>query len=322
MPILYYNKTASPEILGCKGITNLNITMRGIPNITDNPTDIMLTLDSSGSMAGQPLVDEKNAAIEFVNLLASSTSGPGSQTIGGGSRIGIVDFNGTATLDQPLTDNVPALTAAINGIVSTGGTDAGAAFTLAANTLLASNPSSKKIIVIMTDGYSATGIPESQAAKAAGIEIYAVGIGSSVDVNALEAWASEPISTHVYISPTSAELDVIVRRIAAQIIEPAALNIVLTDHLALDFELLDILVSKGTVAAYGNVLTWTVPDLGALADETITLNAKLRYRGCLCGFREVNEQLDYSDAEGHTLYFPNPVVLICGDVIKTVQKTC
>ncbi len=307
MPITYYNKTVSPDRIECRGITNLNITLSGKPNITDNPTDIILALDSSGSMSGQPLADEKMAAIEFVKLMAVVTGGPDSDIIGGGSRIGIIDFNGVATLRQPLTEDVELLTTAINSITATDGTDAGAAFTLATDTLLASNPDSKKIIVIFTDGYSSTGGPESQAAKDDGIEIYAVGIGSSIDINSLNEWASEPISTHVFISPSS-DLIEIVKQIARNIIEPAALNIILKDVVSCKFEILDVLVNKGTVKIKGNEITWKVPDLGALKEETITLNAKVKYYGCLA-FSEINHYIEYSDDENHQLFFPNPIVM-------------
>jgi Ca-activated chloride channel homolog len=320
MPLTFYNKTADPDRIGYHGITNVNITLSGRPNIVDNPTDIMLTLDSSGSMAGQPLIDEKEAAVEFVNLLASVTNKPGSETIGGGSRIGVVDFNGSATLTQPLTDSVPALTTAINSLVSVDGTNAGAAFTLAMNTLLASNPGSKKIILIITDGYSSTGIPESQAAKDAGIEIYAVGIGSSIDVDMLNAWASVPIATHVFISPTSSELAEIVEQIAAEIIEAAALNIVLEDVIDYDFKILDALTNKGTIEIKNNKMIWMVSELGALQEETITLNTKLRYVGCFCGYREATRYLSYSDDENHELFFPNPIINVCGPVLKTVRR--
>lgn len=312
MPITFYNKTANPDIVGYRGITNVNITISGNPNIVNNPTDIILTLDSSGSMSGQPLIDEKNAAIEFVNLLASVTNKTGSETIGGGSRIGIVDFNGNATLTQPLTDSVQALTTAINNIVSVDGTDAGVAFTLAMNTLLASNPNSKKIIVILTDGYSSTGISESMAAKDAGIEIFTVGIGSSIDVNMLNAWASEPIATHVFISPTSSDLVIIIKEIAAKIIEPAALNIVLVDVINCNFRILDVQISKGTIETSDNEFIWKVSELGTLNDETIILNAKVKYIGCFCGYCEINRYLNYSDDERHELFFPNPIVNVCG----------
>lgn len=310
MPITFYNKTASPDRIQPCGITNVNITLTGKPNITENPTDIILALDSSGSMSGQKLIDEKQAAIDFVNLMAEVTSGPGSTTIGGGSRIGIVDFNDAATLIQPLTDDVSLLTTAINSIVATGGTNAGSAFTLAMDTLLASQPDNAKIIVILTDGYSQTGIPESQAAKDAGIEIYCIGIGASVDVDSLNAWASEPIDSHVFLSPSSSDLADIIQQIAVNIFEPAATNIVLIDIIACDFEVLDALVNKGTVEIYGNKLIWKVPSLGALQEEIITLNAKVRYRGC-CPFREVDKCLYYKDDEDHELFFPNPVVHVC-----------
>jgi len=77
--------------IGCDGTLTVTLGLTASPDIQTNPTDIVLVLDRSGSMGGQPLADMKLGVATFIDILSESTGGaPGA--IGSGSRIGIVSF--------------------------------------------------------------------------------------------------------------------------------------------------------------------------------------------------------------------------------------
>ena len=74
--------------------------------------DVVLALDTSNSMAGQPLASAIAAALKFVTTL------PTDQTI----RVGIVEFASKPTVVQPLTSDRSALLTKLGSLSTTQGT--------------------------------------------------------------------------------------------------------------------------------------------------------------------------------------------------------
>ena len=70
--------------------------MAAEPDIVSNPTDIVLVLDRSRSMAGSPMANLKSGAKRFIQIIDESTDGEHDGNIGNGSHIGIVSFASTA----------------------------------------------------------------------------------------------------------------------------------------------------------------------------------------------------------------------------------
>ena len=89
-----------------------------------------------------------------------------------------------------------------------------------------------------------------------------------MNVAQLNGWATDPDSDHVFLAPTSGDLEDIFEAIGAAIIVPAATNIRIVDTVASHFAVTTPVASKGTVAQAGNVLTWTIHELRT---ETVTL---------------------------------------------------
>lgn len=79
MGIVSFNKTASPSAIECGGSARVTISLSAAPDILSNPADIVLLLDSSGSMEGIPLAQLKIAANKFVDILYESTGGTGDE---------------------------------------------------------------------------------------------------------------------------------------------------------------------------------------------------------------------------------------------------
>ncbi|MBI2098280.1 MAG: VWA domain-containing protein [Candidatus Wildermuthbacteria bacterium] len=147
--------------------------------------DAMLVLDRSGSV-GDNLTDLKNAAHAFVTALSPATDG---------AHLGQVSFSSSATLDVHLTADGSVVDTAIDALVSAGFTNLEDALLQA--TAEFANPGdghdradadSADFIVLITDGaptasngpdtHEQDAINAANAADAAGITIYVVGVGT------------------------------------------------------------------------------------------------------------------------------------------------
>ena len=78
-----------------------------------SPVDIVLAVDRSGSMDGQPLADAKVAVKGFIDQM----------NMAGGDQAALLAFNDTALVAQPLTSDAAAIKQAVDSLVATGGTD-------------------------------------------------------------------------------------------------------------------------------------------------------------------------------------------------------
>lgn len=95
---------------------------------TDNPTDIVLVLDRSGSMSGSPLANMKIGADTFIDIIDKSTDNAQDGNIGSGSRIGIVSFADTASANTQLITSTAALKTAVHSLTAGGSTNHADAF--------------------------------------------------------------------------------------------------------------------------------------------------------------------------------------------------
>jgi VWFA-related protein len=132
------------------------------------PIALVLVLDTSGSMAGKPFADAKAA----MNSLA--------QSLGPKDQAAIVTFNTAVSIPQPLTSDKAALAGAIDRATAGGDTAIFDALSAATDLLSPVPASSRRGIVLLTDGVSNAGLdPQAAAdqARAAGIRVQAIGIG-------------------------------------------------------------------------------------------------------------------------------------------------
>jgi uncharacterized protein YegL len=128
--------------------------------------DLVLVLDSSGSMASNVSLPsgtisrrqlQQDAANALVNNLPA------------GTNVGVVDFDGSASVVQTLT-SIPSagVTNAINGIDASGFTDIAAGITAADNELDArGTPGNSQQILLISDGGSSQFAAEAAATTAA-----------------------------------------------------------------------------------------------------------------------------------------------------------
>jgi Ca-activated chloride channel family protein len=137
--------------------------------------DIVFVLDSSRSMLATDLRPTrleraKLAILDLIDRLESD-------------RIGLVAFAGQAFLQTPPTLDYGAFRESLDAtdpsILSRGGSDLGRAIEEAANAFPSEN--NVKVVVLLTDGEDLGGraVEAAQTAAEAGIQIYAIGIGTS-----------------------------------------------------------------------------------------------------------------------------------------------
>ena len=180
--------------------------------------DVVLVLDTSGSMAGEKMAQAQAAAGYVLERL------------GEGDRFAIVDFSrAVRVFDDGLhpASAVPAGLDYLDGLHARGGTNIAGVLERALELLSGERPST---VIFLTDGLPTVGIIESDAilAVAMGVaperaQLFAFGVGYDVDTLLLDALASRFAGTSHYVTPDE-RIDTEVQRLYERISMP-----VLTD---------------------------------------------------------------------------------------------
>ena len=128
-----------------EGTYDIELKVKGGTEIVQNniPLDIVLVMDTSGSMRGSALTNAKNAANNFVDKLL-----PKNKNV----NIGIVSFAEKGEIKSGLTNNVTSLKNAINGLKAGGGTYTQQGLEKAAGILNNVPANHKKVMVVVGDG--------------------------------------------------------------------------------------------------------------------------------------------------------------------------
>src|SRR5690606_35836766 len=195
------------------------------------PTDVVVAIDVSGSMNNdqdeppQPLTAVKEAAARFINRLGEK------------DQSGVVTFatNGQIVRELSIDKGTAASTVsaiAIDPKEETGSTNTGSGIDMAATELSSSrhNPDARRVMVVLTDGLptapgtteeaEAFALERAQAAKDAGVNVYAIGLGSAVNMDFVTAIASTP--AEAFQALTANDIDRIYQTITSAICEQGA----------------------------------------------------------------------------------------------------
>ena len=231
--------------------------------------DVMVVLDRSGSMKGDPYQHATQAASSLVHNLKLGLDG---------DQAGLVSYNSAATLDQVLTTNAATLEAAIDSIPSAGGYTSISLGLQTAQTELDSgrhNPDALPVIILLSDGMpTASDNPAAvraaaSAAKSSGSRIFTVGLGD-VDHVLMADVASSP--GDYYHTTNSSDLTSLFNAISAVICRPP------TNIIAAGPE--DMSVCPGSPAAFSVVASgcdvfayqWMKDALILVGETNSTLN--------------------------------------------------
>ncbi len=326
MGVTNSNKVISTDRIACDGALRVTLALTAAPDIVSNPTDIVLILDRSGSMTGEPLSDMKLGAKTFIDLIDEATDSSKDGQIGSGSRMGVVSFSNSAVADTQLITSVDALKTAVDSLNAGGSTNHADAFTKAVQ-LFDPTSANAKVMVMFTDGNTTAGAPPAPvaaAARAQGIIIYCIGlIGSDgFDVNALNDWATDPDASHVAVTPDAADLEELFAELAANISKPGATDIVINEVVNPDFVITSISSpTKGAAAMLdAHSLRWNISQLGVTSSESASLDFFIHHVGQQPGIKLVNQSITYSDKEGNAVIFPKPTVSVECDIVVHPEK--
>lgn len=223
---------------------------------TTRPIDVMLAIDNSDSMEGEPLAQAKQAAQAFLNGIDFNYA-----------RVGVVEFDSDAEMIHPLDTNAGAVSTAIANIQVGGGTSIDGALRVSAE-YLQNNHRSEAVgfIVLVSDGGSDLdpAVQMAQVAARAGINIITVGLGDGVDEDLLRQIAAvdDDGQPRYYFSPDPASLQGIYGEIAQDVTESVlASNFQLTYGL----DTVNFGFVPGTAVPAGSItgdqIIWTQPYL-------------------------------------------------------------
>ena len=323
MGVTSSNKQIDVSRIDCDGSLKVTLALSAAPDISSNPTDIVLVLDRSGSMAGSPLANMKTGAKTFIDIIEEATDSFQDGNIGSGSRIGIVSFADTATANTQLITSVSTLNDAVDSLTAGGFTNHADAFAKATQ-LFDPMSTNAKVIVMFTDGKTTAGPPPAPVtamARASGVIIYCIGlIGiDGIDVSVLNDWASDPDASHVAVTPDDADLGELFKDLAANISKTGATNIVIDEVINPDFTITSVIPpTKGTAMMIdSNTIQWKIDKLGVSANEGASLEFYIKHIAQNSGVKLVNQSITYSDDEGNVVAFPDPSVTVeCGIVVN------
>jgi molecular chaperone DnaK len=130
---------------------------------------VLLLIDVSASMTGEPLVEAQTAAEEFLSKCDFTTM-----------EVGLISFSSLVALQSAATSNVRRLHAAVNRLEAQGSTNLTDALEMARGQLVATDR--KRYVVILTDGYpdaAESAVEQALGARRQGIEIVAIGTGDA-----------------------------------------------------------------------------------------------------------------------------------------------
>lgn len=147
------------------------------------PIDVVLAIDTSGSMAGQPLDQARTAARAFVDGL------------GPADRAAVLAFSDTVSLAQAFTSDHAALHAALDSLRAEGNT---VLYQATADSVAraVAGASPRRAIVLLSDGVDyggRSGVSRDQAlaeATSKGVPVFTIGLGREIDEAYLSSLAS------------------------------------------------------------------------------------------------------------------------------------
>lgn len=264
----------SPIACSETGVVTVNI--QGVtPPPEESPIDVMLVLDESGSVDSNELAQVAQAARALLESLDQADGVNDNQLTG--TRVGVVKFSSSATLQVPLTSNYNAIYNAVGQRILNGGTNIGAGLQVARNHLNSNGaPGSARAVVLFSDGVTSNapfGTNEATLLKNAGTTVFTVAVPGA-NIAYMQSLATSP--THFFNVANFAALEEAFEAIAGQITFPAATNLNFSADVPAGFTLVigSASATKGLVAETPTGVLWLVPKLD---DETVTLTYQIQH---------------------------------------------
>jgi Mg-chelatase subunit ChlD len=298
---LAHDKTASPARVAVGDPVSIHLAVTGTCPLADARSDILLLLDTSGSMLGPKLEAARTAALAFVGQLDY-----------GLNQVGLITFSSTVTLVQPLTADPRTLIRLLPNIGDEGGTSMFGALAMADQEFATerARPGVRQVVVLLTDGMPTDGgdiLGLAQQFRQQGRDLYAIGLGLDVARGFLRQLVGDP--AFYFEAPSPYDLnrayDTIARRVAAsQLLGQVTVTDVLPDNMR--FEPASA-VPPASYDTASRILTWRLNNVASAG-----LNLRYRVRPAEIGHWPTNVRADaaYLDGVGFAgqLSFPVPEI--------------
>ena len=235
----------------------LDLVLQGLGPLGRYPVDCILVIDTS---ATADLGNAKQFAFDLIERLSSI------------DRIGLVTFATSAQLVVPLTTNRVALRSAI-GDLATGGKSAfGLGLQTARRELLDKGRNEALLVeILLTDGQNNAGIEpdvEGEVASDVGIMMVPVGIGTLINKNLMQGFASDTGGVF-YSRPSDRALDGIIDHLTVDIV---ANSIEVVKRIPSELRLVNSSPSPSRIVREPNGDTsviWTITEMGLGRTEQI-----------------------------------------------------
>jgi Mg-chelatase subunit ChlD len=304
------SKIASPSEVELGATVQITLTAR--PDCPADPVTLhlMLLLDGSSSMAGDPTRQMKDAAKKMVERLDLE----GNPSM----RVGVVEINLPSQLLCAPRPGTAAVKACLSQLGAFGGTDIAGAMDLGLQALLASraqvaDPSRlRQAMLVVTDGSNNAGcspvLQKALSVKREGILLINACLGSSCDTQCLRNAATS--ARYFFEVDDAMSLFAVFERVRKDLLRITLQQISVNDHLPQNMEYVpDSAEPQAEVSPAGDQLTWTQNFVPA---DGLTMTFKVRPQEA--GDHPTNTDavaafVDNGGAMG-IIAFPVPTVLV------------
>ncbi len=162
-----------------------------VEDITYSNVNMVLVCDTSGSMSGSPINDLKSAVTMFINNKAEN------------EHIGLITFHSSVSGVYGLDTSVSELNSVVEKIYASGGTNIYSAM-VAATGLMTGREDALNVIILLSDGqayHNQKDVDMNVIAPclANNTLIYSLGLGSGVDAECLDSYASPTGGSYLHI---------------------------------------------------------------------------------------------------------------------------
>jgi hypothetical protein len=264
---------SATDVTTCNGTSTVTVRIDAQnPPPTLQAADIVLLVDDSGSIGTAVFNGTVRPTLDsfIASALPSAT----------GNHIGIIEFSTTA---RNQTTGLLSDTTSLQHVIDTMVYSAGNTFTLtglqAANAMLSgvgSRPTAPKVIIVETDGVWTVGVsppqdPTAYAAglRAAGTDIFAVGVGSGVNPAQLQAIAGGD-ATHVFSASNYSQLEAALNDALLDVV-PAATNLSYTEVAAPGWTITGATATAGTALFSPTGVSWSLASINSATPTSVTI---------------------------------------------------
>ena len=251
-----------------KGKAEINIKVNTLEKKRNDYTDVILVLDTSGSMIGEKLTQVQNDVNELID-----------DTIPKGNKIALITFNDTATIVNNFTDDASLLHDSINNLTVTGETNYYQALVKVDEVLNSYKKKSNRdcVVLFLTDG-----LPTIETPNEVSQYKYLKSKYSYLDINGIQYELGNAVLTGIknitdtqYLA-NKENLNEFLYRASigtANYDKFTLTDVIDTDYFNLN-NVVDITTTSGEAKAVDNQIIWNLDGLksGAVAELIVDVN--------------------------------------------------